>query len=541
MKAKEVQSQGINNKQRVINIAPWEYIHVRDNNTSTISVVSGPKNYIIQEHEELIFSIPKKMLVIPPMHYAKIKNPAIKDKDGQVVLDKNGQVKLADSEIEIRTNEDYPYPFYLHYGELLVGYIEKLIYVKTNEALKLQCTRNFTDKNGVLREVGDVWNFIGPKLYIPTQEINIKEKILANIIKPCHALRLRATQNLIDRNGVERKAGEEWIERKTGAYIPDVYEKVISLSSPIVLNEKQALQLKAIKSFTDCYGKSHKAGDEWLVTPQVSTWHIIDIYEEKVKIVDKTILTKENFVILLDPLNLSTGKNQKGSKKLILGECNFFLQPGESLEKGIQNVKVLNENEAVLLRAKESFKDSNGNIRVPGDKWMIRGPCKFIPPLEVEILEDRKLIPLDEKEGIYVRNCKTGTVRSIIGKAYMLEANEELWEKELSSIEEELIKKSKLGNEVRDKSKVVSYLCPYNAIMQIYNFKTETSRIIFGPDLVMLEPDEQFCLMSLSGKTPKIPGIIKTLYLSMGPTYTTDKIEVETSDHALLIIEVAYN
>jgi len=44
-----------------------------------------------------------------------------------------------------------------------------------------------------------------------------------------------------------------------------------------------------------------------------------------------------------------------------------------------------------------------------------------------------------------------------------------------------------------------------------------------------------------SRKTPKIPGVVKTLYLSMGPTYTTDKIEVETSDHALLIVEVAYN
>jgi len=77
--------------------------------------------------------------------------------------------------------------------------------------------------------------------------------------------------------------------------------------------------------------------------------------------------------------------------------------------------------------------------------------------------------------------------------------------------------------------------------MQIYNFKSEASRIIFGPDLVMLEPDEQFCLMSLSWKTPKVPWVIKTLYLSMWPTYTTDKIEVETSDHALLVIEVAYN
>lgn len=122
----------------------------------------------------------------------------------------------------------------------------------------------------------------------------------------------------------------------------------------------------------------------------------------------------------------------------------------------------------------------------------------------------------------------------------MLEANEDLWEKELSDIEERILLE-KMGNKKRDKTRVVSYECPYNTIMQIYNFKTEKTRLILGPDFVMLEPDEQFSLMSLSGKTPKQPGVIKTLYLSMGPTYTTDKIEVETSDHALLIIEVAYN
>lgn len=534
-------SKSVETRQRVINIAPYEYIHVKDNNSSIISVITGPRSYIIQEHEELMFSTPAKMIIIPPMNYARIKNPAIKDKDGNVVLDKNGQVKLADSEIEIRLNEDYPSPFFLYYGEELQGKVEKLLFVRTNMAIHLNCTRNFVDRNKVERKVGDEWIFIGPKLYIPTQEVEIKKTISAKIIKPCYALRLKAKQTFEDRNGIKRTAGEEWIERKPGAYVPDVYEEVVNLQAPIILNEKQALHLQAIKSFTDCYGNSHKAGDEWLIKPSQSSWHVLDIYEKRIKIVDMTILTKDDYAILLNPLNPETGKNQKGAKKLLVGELNFFLQPGEELERGIQNVKVLNENEAVLLQAKEKFKDQNGEIRVPGDKWMIRGPCKFVPPLEVDILQDRKLIPLDKKEGIYVRDCKTGTVRSVIGQAYMLEANEELWEKELSDIEEKIILDSKPGSGARDKTRVVSYQCPYNSIMQIYNFKSESSRIVLGPDLVMLEPDEQFCLMSLSGKTPKVPGIIKTLYLSMGPTYTTDKIEVETSDHALLIIEVAYN
>ncbi len=133
-------------------------------------------------------------------------------------------------------------------------------------------------------------------------------------------------------------------------------------------------------------------------------------------------------------------------------------------------------------------------------------------------------------------------VRAVIGKSYLLEANEELWAKELSQVEEEILRKSLPDNlDRKDKTRVVTFSCPYNTALQINNFKTDKNRIVFGPEYVMLEPDEQFNILYLSGKTPKVPGVVKTLYLNMGPTYTTDQIEVETSDHALLIIEVSYN
>jgi len=42
--------------------------------------------------------------------------------------------------------------------------------------------------------------------------------------------------------------------------------------------------------------------------------------------------------------------------------------------------------------------------------------------------------------------------------------------------------------------------------------------------------------MTLSGKTPKVPNIISVLSLRLGPMYSKDLIEVETSDHARLKI-----
>jgi len=124
----------------------------------------------------------------------------------------------------------------------------------------------------------------------------------------------------------------------------------------------------------------------------------------------------------------------------------------------------------------------------------------------------------------------------------MLEAHEELWEKELTEIEEEiLMKQNSLSKKPRDKTRVVTYRCPFNSTLQVYDYRQKKSRVIFGPDLVMLGPDEQFTVNVLSGGKPKKPGMIQTLAIMMGPDFSTDIIEVETSDHTRLKMQLSYN
>jgi major vault protein len=65
-------------------------------------------------------------------------------------------------------------------------------------------------------------------------------------------------------------------------------------------------------------------------------------------------------------------------------------------------------------------------------------------------------------------------------------------------------------------------------------------RVIMGPDLAELGYDEEFTLTYLSGKTPKKPGCVKTLYLMLGPVFSTDIVDVETSDHARLEMKLAF-
>jgi major vault protein len=130
----------------------------------------------------------------------------------------------------------------------------------------------------------------------------------------------------------------------------------------------------------------------------------------------------------------------------------------------------------------------------------------------------------------------------------MLKPNEELWPKELPTVVEELLKKDVRMAEVgvsataaRDKTRVVAYRAPHNSAVQVYDYKEKRARVVFGPELVILGPDEHFTVVSLSGGKPKAPHLIKTLALLLGPDFMTDIVIVETSDHARLSLKLSYN
>jgi len=116
-----------------------------------------------------------------------------------------------------------------------------------------------------------------------------------------------------------------------------------------------------------------------------------------------------------------------------------------------------------------------------------------------------------------------------------------------SVVEELLLKdvsrdlKEKGRTSQRDKTRVITYRTPHNSAVQIYDYKAKKSRVVYGPDLVMLGPDEQFTIQSLSGDVPKRPHVIKSLCLLLGPDFMTDVVVVETSDHARLSLKLSYN
>uniref|UniRef100_A0A672G4X1 Major vault protein n=1 Tax=Salarias fasciatus TaxID=181472 RepID=A0A672G4X1_SALFA len=519
----------------IIRIPPHFYIHVLDQNTNIARVEIGPLTYIRQDNERVLFR-PMKMIMVPPRHYCVIKNPAARDDNGQVLFDQSGQAKLRHADLEIRLTQE---PFPLYPGEEVQEGVTPLQIVYPDTALRLQALLDFEEEGGERRVAGDEWLFEGPGTYIPRKEVVVVETIKATVIRENQAIRLRARKEGEDRGGVHRVTGEEWLVSKVGAYLPGAHEEVIDIVNAFILTDKKALHVRALRPFKDAGRRDRRTGEEWLVTKADREAHIPSVAEEVVGVVEVTTLSSRQYCVVLDPVG-ADGKPQ-------LGRCDFF--PGEQLEQGIQDVYVLSEEEGLVLRAVEA----SGVLRRPGDRWMLRGPIEYVPPATVEVVLRRQAIPLDENEGIYVRDMKTGKVRAVIGHTYMLTQDEELWQKELppnveallTSRRDPLADRSDRGQgggaEQRDKTRVVSYRVPHNAAVQVYDYREKKARVAFGPEMVMLGPDEQFTVLSLSGSKPKRPNVIKAICLLLGPDFFTDIITIETADHARLQLQLSYN
>ncbi|RNF18089.1 major vault protein [Trypanosoma cruzi] len=533
----------------IIRIKRHHYVHIIDNNTNVTRCMVGPLVYTRRENERCLFN-PKPCIVVPPRFYCIVQNPCVRDESGNPVIGENSSVMLRMGEEEICFEQE---PFPLQPGEVLKRekeeWLFKLKLIPVNTGYHVRCLCDFTDKNSVLRRAGTEWLVEGPQTYVPRVEVEVLREVHAHIISPNTALHIRALVKFTDRTGVPREAGDLWTVRTVGAYLPAVEEDVIGTFQGITLTDTEAVHLEALSNFTDVYGKRRRAGERWLVTKEDASIHIPDVHEKVSGKVRAIVLSEKEYCVVQNPLG-ADGLNEFGRKEVRKGECRFFLHPQEELLGGMQPINVVSKDQALLLQAVDFF-DDNGKIRRPGEKWMLHGPAEYIPDVNVRILEQRNLIALDKNEGIYVMNTTTGVVRVVIGKPYMLNENEVLWEKDISPKVEELLafangcmsegERNPRFKSTRVRHRVVRFNVQHNAAVQIYDYKQKKLRVVLGPNLVILSPDEEFTVVSLSGGKPKVPNSLHCLQLFLGPRFSSDRIVVETSDHARLELDLSYN
>ncbi|KAG8538787.1 hypothetical protein GDO81_022084, partial [Engystomops pustulosus] len=181
-------------EESIIRIPPYHYIHVLDQNSNISRVETGPKTYIRQDNERVLFH-PVRMVMVPPRHYCVIQNPVVRDQGRNVQFDDIGQAKLRHGDQEIRLAQD---PFPLYPGEELQQGITPLTVVLANTALHLKALLDFEDDNEKF-VAGDEWLFEGPGTYIPRKEVEVLQTIQATVIRHNQAIRLRARKECQDR------------------------------------------------------------------------------------------------------------------------------------------------------------------------------------------------------------------------------------------------------------------------------------------------------------------------------------------------------
>jgi len=480
-----------------------------------------------------------KNIQLPPNSYVIVENPVIHNSDGSKPLtDEYGCYKLDFGETQVRTSDQWQDSFPLYPGEvLLTPKPEPMLVVSKDEAIRIQVERDYTSANGTVMRSGQIYQRQGPLTYVPRKEEYFLRKIQKTVIKQNNALELLATNEFVDRDGVKRTNGERWFYDVVGSFWPGVYETIQKTISGVVLNDNKSIHILGLNDFKDQFGVERKAGQKWLVTNKMSSVFLPSVYEKVLKTVNIITLSNREYIRVTNPYSTEKGCIQRGCSEIRMGEQTFFEHPDECLGEK-ERIKVLSSDESMVLKANREYQDKFANVtRKAGEKWLLKGPGEYYPSIDVNVLETRHDLALDASEGVYIRDLLTGEVRAVIGENVVLSADEEYWMKPLTDEVSDLV------NRKQDKAAYYVVTLPVgdNEAVQIFDYSTNEERVVFGTDLVKLQPHEEFKVLKLSGGIPKQEGYEKKICIPLGQNNFDDEIIVVTQDHAALRLSLSYS
>ncbi len=283
-----------------------------------------------------------------------------------------------------------------------------------------------------------------------------------------------------------------------------------------------------------CYIINNRNGKIKLLEGPIH-YSTLNPYKKLLETIKKKIILKEDeYAIILNPYDPKEKRVIYGDRIVIFGPVNFSLHYGEKIFSS-GTIPILNANMGLILECIRDFVNENGDSHYAGEKWVIKGPIKYIPHKYVNIIKNITEISLAEHSGIYIKNTQTGKIRLEKGsQTIMLNPYEETWKKTYTKSEIKAIK----FKDGFDKTRAHPLWVLENEVTKIMSEKEQ--KIIFGPKVILLEPYERPFIMSIAGGTPKNTKRLSIWKIKLGPNFSTDVIDVRTKDNAVLSIRLRY-
>lgn len=202
----------------------------------------------------------------------------------------------------------------------------------------------------------------------------------------------------------------------------------------------------------------------------------------------------------------------------------------------------LRRDTGLHVRVVKRFEAAEGD-QVPagqyqaGQELFLSGREGFFFPTEaLEVLGEVSAIPLAEKEALYVRERGTGQIRTVMGPAAFLPdpTKEELVER---GLDPETVKRWGLSRWDPGRAPAIT-IPPSYAVLVTAKTRRE---VVKGPQVRILDWDEELGLLSLSTGTPKTDATpLSTCFLLVDGNKVSDRLEVRTADHVQLEVRLSY-
>lgn len=465
----------------ILKLMPHEYVHVENTNTCDVLTLVGPLTFTLYDHHKQLRHNPETLVVIPPCHYVEVRNPVHRVEAGSEanaaplsLLLRSNPATLTGVETlfysrwhspygssELRFAEDAPFP--LLPGEE-VGTPMEMPLLSAKEALVLEATEAHETKDphtGAVRQRAAQERFLfrGPGRYRPRlDEVVVKNIEGVYVSSARHVCYLTALYDFVDEvDGTARVAGEQWSRQTDGILFPHPAVD-LQVRDLCIVEATEALEFESTEAFFDpALNVQRVSRQPYLITraETANGVYVPRCCERLVQRRRQIHLSATQYCVMTNPVG-PDGLPRLREAVILAGKRSVVPQPGERVTR-VLDALVLREDEALLLTALQTFTEEGMNgaapvVREGGARWLVHGPCQYIPPIYARVEERRHVITLDENSGVYVRNTVSGVIRSVFGQPFMLSAEEELWSRPISAYLRRLLAQPRQSLRVDDMS-----------------------------------------------------------------------------------------